>query len=585
MKDINQKPELNISAISISFDETYHVYQNKPLYKKRFKKVMSFHEPDVAAVEDDIGAYHINLKGDAIYEKLFFKTFGFYEEKAAVQDETGWYHIDKAGKPIYTARFNWVGNFQENRCAVRDTNGLYFHIKKDGKTVYPQKYNYVGDFKYGIAVVYDEDGYAKHIDKFGKKINELRFEELDIFHKGYAIAKDQDGYFHINKDGRALYSHRFKWVEPFYNGQAFCCKNSEEKVIVNEKGEILREIIIEDSNLIQINLRKNLMEKLVGYWETQIIYSIVKFEILDLINKGINNFSELKRKLKIPETSLKLIIDVLILWDFINENNSTYELRYLGKLLTENHPHKLKYAALMWGSEHYMVMSRLYQALNEYKPQFEAIYGNKIFQYLNKNKDRGEIIYKALAEYSLDYKELLTQYDFPNSKKIMDIGGGSGRLLMELLETYNHIEKGIIYDLPYAIELAKKELKNHPLNHKIEYISGNFFEPMIVKADTIIMSRILHDWNDTKALLLLNNVRNALTKGGKLVIFETIVPEDTTKNIGTTLNFNLLVSVGGKERTLEDIKKLLNKSGFKLINVESRESIISIIIAKLSVRN
>ena len=71
--------EINIGDVEISFDETYHLYQGKPLYRKRFKRVMSFHLPGIAAVEDNTGAYHINLNGEPIYRQRYLKTYGFYE--------------------------------------------------------------------------------------------------------------------------------------------------------------------------------------------------------------------------------------------------------------------------------------------------------------------------------------------------------------------------------------------------------------------------------------------------------------------------------------------------------------------------
>ena len=59
----------------------------------------------------------------------------------------------------------------------------------------------------------------------------------------------------------------------------------------------------------------------------------------------------------------------------------------------------------------------------------------------------------------------------------------------------------------------------------------------------------MHDWNDREAFKILKNARNALKQNGKLLILETIVPVNPKYDIGITLNFNLLVNVGGKERT------------------------------------
>jgi len=571
---------IDLNSISLSLDETHHLYNRQPLYDKIFLNVMSFHPPGAAAVKDDNGAYHINLKGEQIYKKKFIKTFGYYSDIAAVEDESGWYHIDLKGNPVYNERYKWVGNFQEERCPVRDINGRYFHIKKDGVIAYNNKYNYVGDYKYGIAVVYNKDGYARHIDMEGNYIYNKLYEELGVFHKGFAIAKDNQGYFHINKLGDPIYLERYKWVEPFYNGYSFASKFTGEKVIIDELGRINQYIINENIEVNQKFLRKKLMDMLVGYWKTQILYSIVKFEILDHIEKGINTFVLLLNKIKIAKNSLNMIIKVLMLWNFIDERECKYYLKYLGKLLTENNPISLKYATLMWGDDHYLVMSRLLEALKTYKPQFKEIFEMDLFHHFDKNKEKRLIYNRAMEEYSFDYDNLLELYDFSDTKIILDIGGGSGKLLTKILKKNTSISKGILFDLPNSIENAQKLWKDSDFYSRLEFISGDFFEKIPVKVDTIIMSRIIHDWSNDKAIKILKNIYKSLEKDGKLLLFEIIVPEKIDSDIGITSNFNLLVCVGGKERTLNEFKNILNKAGFIISDVIKDEGVISIIVAQ-----
>ena len=577
---IKTKSEINLDKISISMDETHHLYGGTPLYKKRFKSVMSFQSPGVAVVMDEFDSYHIDLNGEPIYSKRFLKTFGYYENRAAVMDDSGWYHINLEGESLYKERYEWVGNFQEERCVVRDKEGNYFHIKTDGNSAYNERYNYVGDFKYGIAVVYDSNGYARHIDKEGCFINDKNFQELGIFHKGYAIAKDSRGAFHINKAGEPLYNQRYKWVEPFYNGFAFVCDFFDQKLIINEDGKIIQTVVDENSILIKNSLRKNLMSKLVGHWNTQILYSIVKLEVLEVIKKGYNTFKKLNEYLGIPNTSLDMVIKLLKLWNFITEFNGLFKVNYIGDLLTEDHPRSLKYATLMWGDEHYIVMSRLFEALKSYEPQFKNIYDLDVFQYFEKNKEKGAIFHKAMKEYGVDYDDLLLLHDFNDTKTIMDVGGGSGHLLEKILIKNYHIKEAFLFDLPTIIENAQTSIKDDKIKSKVKFISGDFLNEIPIKVDTIVMSRVLHDWDDSKVIEILKNINLSLKENGTLLLFETIVPEDSNYDVGITLNFNLLVCTGGKERTLKEFQNLLNKVNFEISQIKQGKSNISLIIAR-----
>ncbi len=76
---------MDITDVKISRDSTHHNYHNKPLYDKRYTKVMSFHTPGVAAVQDGDIAYHINTEGKPVYNRRFIKTFGFYNNVSSTR--------------------------------------------------------------------------------------------------------------------------------------------------------------------------------------------------------------------------------------------------------------------------------------------------------------------------------------------------------------------------------------------------------------------------------------------------------------------------------------------------------------------
>jgi SAM-dependent methyltransferase/predicted transcriptional regulator len=323
------------------------------------------------------------------------------------------------------------------------------------------------------------------------------------------------------------------------------------------------------------------MNMLVGYWRTQILYSIVRHDILQKIKDGNDDVSSLRKNCNIPEVSLDMIIKVSLLWGLLKETNGKYCLTYKGELLTENGADSLKYASLMWGEEHYLAMSKLAEALKDDRSQFKDLFGYEFFDYCSRNRDKSLIYNRAMAEYSIDYDDIIGLYDFSNTMRLMDIGGGQGQLLSKILAKYPNIKSGIVFDLPNVIDEAKQNLKESPYYNKIELKPGDFFSSInSLDADTIILSRVLHDWNDDDAIKILKNILSGLKENGKLLIFEMVVPENPKIDMGTTLNFDLLVMVGGKERTKEEFNTLLKNVGFKIMDIKKGKSIISIIIAE-----
>ena len=233
---------MNWKDIKVTLDNTYFIYDNQPVFGKTFIEVLKFHSPGLAPVLDKTGAYHIDSNGDELYENRYTRTFGFYCNRAAVIEKKRWFHINEKGERVYSKNYLWTGNYQEDVCTVRDDNNQYFHIDLKGNRIYNENYIYAGDFKDGIACVKSEDGFFRHIDLYGNFINNMSFYDLGIFHKNFATAKDEKGWFHINKNGKELYSDRYLIVEPFYNGFALVTTFEDEKLIINEEGKLVLKV-------------------------------------------------------------------------------------------------------------------------------------------------------------------------------------------------------------------------------------------------------------------------------------------------------------------------------------------------------
>jgi len=524
--------------ITISLDETYHVKNNKPLYDTRYKKVMSFHN-GIAPVEDEKGAFFIDINNNKLFNRIFEKAYGFYEGKAAVKDKSGWFHIDTNGNDVYENRYSWVGNFNENRCVVRDFDDNYFHIDENGKRVYKHNYKYVGDFKYGIAVVIDDSGKSTHIDKFGNLLHGKYFDELNIFHKGFAVAKDEKGYFHINKKGEAIYSQRYQKLEDFYNGYALATTFDGNKVVLNESD--FSELKITEP---QINKNK-VLDDVFSYFEYQILFAILKLDIL----KNIKNF----KKLKLPEVSKKLIYRWLISKKIIDKN---FNLTSFGKVI-EN---ELKDIILYWRDLPFKTSAYMIETIKKGDEFFSELFGKKYFDFLEDNQEYRILSQKINSYYGKDYNLLLSYLNLKN-ELVCDIGGGNEKLAKKIKEFYPDVK----------IIIADKFIKNEDNFH----IKIDFFKEFNIKSDVFIMSRVLHDWNDERALLILKNIAKNMRNNTKLYLFETIVP-DNYQDIGITLSFHLLNFLGGYERSLEDFEFLLYQANLKIIDVKT-EGLISLI--------
>ena len=115
---------------------------------------------------------------------------------------------------------------------------------------------------------------------------------------------------------------------------------------------------------------------------------------------------------------------------------------------------------------------------------------------------------------------LLSAYDFSRFERIVDLGGGHGAMLAGLLARHRKT-RGVLYDLPEVV--AGAEALNVPdLAEPCEIVGGDFFASVPSGGDAYILSRVIHDWDDTAALKILSNCRRAMRSDGRLLLIEGV---------------------------------------------------------------
>ncbi len=549
-----------MSAIVISFDETHHILGGEPLYADRFDKVQSFHFPlGYAPVMNDQQAFFINVEGKPVFERSFKEAFGFYDDIATVVDESGFFHIDKQGEDIHSQRFSWSGNFQEGLCVVKDKeSGLFFHIDRKGDPIYMEKYPYTGDYRYGVAVITNQEGLCTHIDKEGQLLHGKFFSELDVYHKGFAIAKDERGYFHIDKAGESIYADRYIKLEPFYNNRAVAIDQYHIKYLISTKGETIDRI--DNSCVEREKVAQYYADEAFSYWRSRIMTSVLELGIFELIEQGIL-VNELDRKLHLPKKSIELIVRWLMINKLIKIEDGRYYLSLSGEVVSQ----KLKHIFSYWqGGALVKTSLELTDSLKQHESSFIKQNQCPYFEYVQKSDRLTKDLVGVMHYYSTDYTEHLPYLEFSN-EIVCDIGGGDGSLLDQIKNKYSRITPVILDKFDYTNG-----------NADIDVISMDFLQTWSFDADVYLLSRVLHDWDDQQATILLTNIAENMQDGTILYVFETLLDDDNVLDKGVTISFHLLNLLGGRERSLAEFEVLFQHSGLKIKDVYLKNSTISL---------
>ncbi|MBL72479.1 MAG: hypothetical protein CMB41_04915 [Euryarchaeota archaeon] len=500
---------------------TFHISsEGEGIYTMRFDWVLPFHEPSLAPVGDDTGAYHIHLDGKPAYEQRFDRTFGFYGGFAAVIFEGTWFHITADGKRAYPKSWNWCGNFQQNRCTVRTADGHYHHIRPDGSMLNGGPHSYAGDFREGSGVVRGMDGMCWHIDKEGAPIHDSKFLDLDVFHKGFARARDRRGWHHIDRAGKDISEgKRYAELEPFYNGQALARSLTGEYVVINEFGEIKNRPLRPDTD-IEVEFQRIA----VSYWKP----IAIRLGILAGLAGG-------HPELEITSED-KMVLQQA--WMELGLLGVQMDLTQSGELLAQDERWRDRF--LYWTGPQFKAWVEAENRLMHVEKRSE------FFIEQSKDPKMANLIHRVLDSYANDdWRGISSELQLSPSDVVVDIGGGKGALLEEIGDS---VSARVLVDLPEVIDLVNFT--------EIETVSADIFSDEIPTGDVYLMSRILHDWGDSKCIELLYRI----PKTARLIIIDRIAEPEKHG----LLSLNMLLLTGGRERTHSEWMAIFSEAGWSL---------------------
>ncbi len=195
-----------------------------------------------------------------------------------------------------------------------------------------------------------------------------------------------------------------------------------------------------------------------------------------------------------------------------------------------------------------------------------------LLQYFASHAEESAIFNAAMvAKSRAVLPAVVAAYDFGASSTIADIGGGRGHLLTAILERAPNA-RGILFELPHVIADAVA-------GSRLTLAPGSFFDDALPMADIYLLMDLVHDWDDADAARILAAVRRAAPPHARLLIIETLVPEQPGPHFGKTLDIIMLAVTGGKERTRTQYQRLLDVAGFAMERVIPTASQYSILEA------
>ena len=324
-----------------------------------------------------------------------------------------------------------------------------------------------------------------------------------------------------------------------------------------------------------------MMRMITGYWVTQAIGVVSRLGIPDQLRHGPRPSDELARAVGAdPEAVYRLLRFLASLGIFVEVAPGSFGLTPLGETLRSDAPGSVRSFAIMHTvPAHWLPWGRLHESVVSCGPVAHEVLGMELFDWYAQHPEEAAFFNAAMGDLSaLAASELTRVYDFSGVETVMDVGGAHGVLLAAVLRA-NPAARGVLFDLPHVIETAGGGLAAGGLAKRCELASGDFFEAVPEGADLHLLKQVLHDWDDERAARILGNCHRALRPGGKVVAVEMVIPPDNQPSPAQAMDINMLVLLGGRERTEEQYRRLFDTTGFRLERIIPTQSAFSVIEA------
>ena len=317
---------------------------------------------------------------------------------------------------------------------------------------------------------------------------------------------------------------------------------------------------------------EKIMQVGLGFWASKTLLSAVEMEVFTELAKHPEDFKTLQGRLGLHPRSARDFLDALVALGFLQRVDGKYQnTPETGLYLDKRKPSYIGGMLEMANHRLCGFWNHLTEALRSGKPQNEVkMGGDPFFQTLYADPARLKEFLTAMTGISHGANlAIARQFPWKNYDLFIDVGTAQGDLATQVALANSHLS-GIGFDLPEVEPIFEEHALQHGLSDRLHFVGGDFFSDSLPPADVVMMGHILHDWNLGEKKLLLRKAYEAIPNGGAVIIYESIIDDDRSRNaFGLLMSLNMLVeTTEGFDYTGADCSGWLYEVGFKETRVE-----------------
>ncbi|MFI8084986.1 methyltransferase [Kitasatospora sp. NPDC086009] len=322
-----------------------------------------------------------------------------------------------------------------------------------------------------------------------------------------------------------------------------------------------------------------LIDEALGFLFPAALRAAADVGVADHLADGPRTPAELATTTGLDARSLHRVLRLLATRGVVAEDDAgRFTLTDAGQALRSDVPCSARTAVQMLTDRTmWQPAGELTSCLTEGTASFEAIFGMPFFDWFAQDARTAAVFHGGMAAMSdAENAVIAAAYDFPETGTVVDVGGGHGGLLLEVLRR-NPGVAGVLYDRAHVLAGHRLDTDKE-IAGRWTLAEGDFFASA-PPGDIHLLKRITHDWDDETCVTLLTSCRRSLHPGGRVLVLDAVVPRGNAPHQSKTLDLMMMASLTGRERTEADFAALFDRAGLRLSRLLPTPTVLSVVEA------
>ena len=211
-------------------------------------------------------------------------------------------------------------------------------------------------------------------------------------------------------------------------------------------------------------------------------------------------------------------------------------------------------------------------------PAFDNVHGQSVWDYRARHPEQGRVFDRAMGSGTTRFAAAVMEaYDFSRFRHVVDVGGGDGSFLAQLLAARPGLN-GTLFDQPHVVAQSLLSEPNRGLMKRCRLEGGDFFKSVPAGGDVYLLKWILQDWDDAAAIRILRTCRQAMSADSRLLIVEHLISLDDKISDATLMDLNMMVITGGRVRSQTEFAQLFKAAGLRLTSALATSTPLHVLV-------